>query len=83
MQTAVGCSDSGFLFERLAEYREMMSRPFVAGRDLIESGIEPGDDFSDILGFAHKLRLAGIEKGSALKQTVAYARQLRKRNGSD
>ena len=75
--------DSGFLFERLAEYREMMSRPFVAGRDLIESGIEPGDDFSDILGFAHKLRLAGIEKGSALKQTVAYARKLRKRNGSD
>lgn len=75
--------DSGFLFERLEEYRQTMSHPFVMGKDLIDSGLEPGEDFSDILDFAHKLRLAGIDKISALKQTLAYARQLRKKNVSD
>ena len=75
--------DSGFLFERLEEYRQTMSRPYVMGKDLIDSGLEPGEDFSDILDFAHKLRLAGIDKTSALKQTLAYAKQLRKKHGSD
>ena len=59
-------------------YEEYMSRPFVAGRDLVEAGLEPGADFSEILSYAHKLRLAGIEKKSALKQTLAYAKKLRK-----
>lgn len=72
--------DSGFLFERLRTYEETMSKPYVMGRDLIEAGLEPGEDFSEILGHAHKLRLAGIEKESALKQTLAYARKLRKQN---
>ena len=67
-----------FLTERLAVYEEYMSRPFVAGRDLVEAGLEPGADFSEILSYAHKLRLAGIEKKSALKQTLAYAKKLRK-----
>ena len=69
--------DSDFLFERLVQYREIMERPYVTGKDLIDSGLEPADDFSDILSFSHKLRLAGIEKDSALKQTLAYARKLR------
>lgn len=67
-----------FLYERLAIYREYMARPYVMGRDLIEAGLQPDADFSALLTYAHKLRLAGIEKQSALKQTLAYARTLRR-----
>ena len=71
--------DSAFLTERLALYKEMMARPYVTGNDLIEAGMEPDDDFSEILSYAHKLRLAGIEKESALKQTLSYAYKLRRK----
>lgn len=66
------------LFERLDIYREYMARPYVMGRDLIEEGVAPGEDFSEILGYAHKLRLAGVEKKSALRQAVSFAKKLRK-----
>lgn len=72
--------DSDFLFERLGTYEDIMKRPYVMGRDLIEAGFEPGEDFGEILAYAHKLRLAGIEKELALKQVIAYARKLRKRH---
>lgn len=79
----ITCMPSGyqeaFLLERLRIYREYMARPYVMGRDLIDAGIAPAGDFSEILAYAHKLRIAGIEKGNALKQTLAYARQLRKK----
>ena len=71
--------DTEFLLERLAAYDEIMARPHVMGRDLIAAGLEPGEDFSEILEYAHKLRLAGIEKAQAMKQVLAYARDLRKR----
>ena len=45
------------------------------GRDLIEAGLEPGEYFSELLEYAHKLRLADIEKENALKQVLAYARK--------
>ena len=64
-----------FLFERLRIYKDIMSKPFVRGRDLIEAGLEPDEKFSDYLEYAHKLRLAGVEKTDALKQTLAYARK--------
>ena len=73
--------DTGFLFERLKIYEDTMARPFVSGKDLLELGFEPGEYFSEALAYAHKLRLAGIEKESALKQTAAYARKLIKKNG--
>ena len=65
-----------FLYERLEVFRELMSRPYVMGRDLIEAGLQPGVAFTEILEHAHKLRLAGVPKDSALKQTLAYARQV-------
>ena len=68
-------TNEAFLRERLAIYRDYMARPFVTGRDLVEAGLTPGPDFSDILAYAHKLRLAGVEKDNALKQTLAYARK--------
>ena len=70
--------DMEFLTERLKIYEETMAKPYVMGRDLIEAGLEPGEDFGEILAYTHKLRLAGIEKESALKQALTYARKMRK-----
>lgn len=64
-----------FLYQRLEVFRELMAQPYVMGRDLIEAGLKPGVAFTDILDHAHKLRLAGIPKDSALRQTLAYARK--------
>jgi len=61
-----------FLFERYQIYQETMMKPYVTGKDLIDAGIPAGKQFSKLLEYAHKLRLAGIEKESALKQTIAY-----------
>lgn len=70
--------NESFLTERLEAFRKLMARPYVAGRDLICAGLTPGEDFSQILDYAHKLRLAGVDKESALQQTLGFARQLRK-----
>ena len=67
-----------FLYARLEVYRELMAQPYVMGKDLIEAGLKPDVEFTDILKHAHKLRLAGIPKESALVQTLAYARKYRK-----
>ena len=68
-----------FLIARLAVYRDLMARPCVMGRDLIEAGLKPNAAFTEILAYAHKLRLAGVPRDSALKQTLAYARTLEKK----
>lgn len=66
-----------FLTERYMIYEEYMSRPYVMGKDLIDAGLKPDKAFGDILAYAHKLRLAGIKKESALKQTLSYAKQIK------
>ncbi|MBR2578169.1 MAG: hypothetical protein IKE38_04465 [Erysipelotrichaceae bacterium] len=66
------------LLKKYEEFREVMERPYVNGDDLIENGLEPDSDFSPVLEYATKLRLAGIEKQDALKQTLAYAEKRRK-----
>ncbi len=63
-----------FLFERLDVFNDIMSRPYVHGRDLIEAGVAPGERFGEYLEYAHKLRLACVSKEDALKQTLAYVR---------
>lgn len=70
-------STEGYLRERLEIFRELMAKPFVQGRDLVEAGLKPDRDFTEILAHAHKLRLAGTPKDNALKQTLSYARKLR------
>lgn len=65
------------LFEKLERFNEVMSRPFVQGRDLIDAGLSPDKSFSEILSYAHKLRLAGVRKDDALIQTLVYARKLK------
>ncbi len=67
--------DSGFLFERLKVYEETMARPYVTGKDLIEAGLSPGEHFSELLSYAHKLRLACIDKPTALKQVLAQKKR--------
>ena len=70
--------DSEFLFERLKIYEETMAKPYVMGRDLKEAGLEPGEYFSELLEYAHKLRLAGTDKETALKQVLAMAGKRKK-----
>lgn len=71
-----GHSSEAFLFERLAAYRELMEKPAVMGRDLIEAGLKPDSRFAELLAYAHKLHLAAVPKEAALKQTLSYARTL-------
>ena len=49
-----------------------MALPHVTGADLIDMGIEPGAVFGEVMKFAHKLRLAGIKRESALKEVSSY-----------
>ena len=70
--------DRSFLEDRLKVYEETMAAPYVMGKDLIDLGLEPKEDFKEILDYAHKLRLAGINKQEALKQVESYAKKLRK-----
>lgn len=65
-----------FLTERYELYKEIMSKPFVDGRDLIEIGFCPGESFRELMAYAHKLRLAGVPKDEAIKQVAAYGRKL-------
>lgn len=67
----------GFLLERLDIYNEIMSKPFVQGKDLIRSGLTPDKNFSKLLQFANKNRLAGVSKETTLKQTLAYYKELK------
>ena len=63
----------------LTLYRERMSLPTVTGRDLIQAGCQPGEDFGEVLDYAHKLRLAGFPFEQQLKQTLGYLTSLRKK----
>ena len=65
-----------FLQAALALFRERMAQPCVMGADLVEAGFQPGAAFREALAYAHKLRLAGVKKEEALKQTVAYLKKM-------
>ena len=49
-----------------------MAMPFVTGQDLMDAGLSPSADFGQKLSSAQKLRLAGVPKAEALKQTLNY-----------
>ncbi len=68
-------ADEAFLEERLALFEEIMARPYVMGADLVKAGLKPGPAFSDVLAFAHNLRLAGVEKEQAMPQVLSFARE--------
>ena len=64
--------------QALDAYRALMEKPCVMGRDLQEAGIEPGEQYKELLAYAQKLRLAGIEKEQALKAVLALAKRKKK-----
>ena len=66
----------GLLQEMLKHYEELMARPYVMGRDLVEMGLKPGREFTELLDYAHRLRLAGVEKKTALSQVMAMYRDM-------
>lgn len=66
-----------FLKDSLEHFHQTMEKPYVMGADLVAEGLKPGPYFSDILGYAHKLRLAGVDKENALRQTLAYAGKMK------
>ncbi len=61
-----------FLRKRLQIYREIMSDPYVKGEDLVQAGVTPGPVFTEALAYAHSLRLAGIGREEALRQTLGH-----------
>ncbi len=69
-----------FLNERYKIYEEIINKPYVTGNDLIKAGIKPNEDFHKLLEYATKLRLANVDKDSALKQTLAYYKDIKKSN---
>lgn len=60
-----------FLKERYDHYLEMIKKPYVSGDDLIKMGLKPSEEFSKILKYATKLRMAEVDKETALKQIKA------------
>lgn len=64
-----------FLNDNLMIFKERVSSPQVAGRDLVDAGFKPDKDFKDALDYAHKLQLSGVEKENALKHTVSYLKK--------
>lgn len=71
-------STEEFLLKRLDIYNKTMEKPYVTGKDLIDAGFLPNENFKEVLSYAHKLRLANVDKKSALKQTVSYAAKFNK-----
>lgn len=67
-------SYEAFLRERLEDYLSILQRPMVAGKDLLEAGLAPGEAFKKMLARGRQLHFGGIEKKNALKQILAEHR---------
>ena len=68
------------LRSRLHTFEQMMAKPHVTGRDLLDAGVQPGPAMGETLRFAHKLHLSGVTKESALRQCLRFYRKETKRN---
>ena len=78
------CDDSeAFLLERLDIYNKIMARPYAALKDLTDAGLELLDDKDEILSYAHKLRLAGVDRESQIRHCISYQKTLKKNAGYD
>ena len=67
--------NESFLRERLEDYRQVMARPMVTGKDLVAAGLKPGPDFARWLDRAKQLHFSGQDKNRALKQVLGEARR--------
>lgn len=71
------------LWEHLRDFEELMARPFVQGKDLVAHGVEPGPMMGEVLRYAHKLRLAGLDKDDQLRQSLGFWRSLSRKRGAE
>lgn len=71
--------DEDKLWKMCAEYELRMAKPHVTGSDLKRLGYQEGPIFKEILDFAHKLQLAGVEKPSVIKQIVGTYKTAKKK----
>lgn len=60
-----------FLRTRLEDYRRVMAKPQVGGKDLVAAGFSPGKALGAMLARAHRLHLGGMEKSEVLRQLRA------------
>ena len=56
----------------------MTSMSAFARNDLIKLGYKPSKELGEALKYAHKLRLSGVTKKEALRQTVTFIENLNK-----
>lgn len=56
-----------WLLDRLSEYRNRVSKPEVTGKDLIDMGMKPSPEFTNILKDAHERHLRYEDKEAILK----------------
>ncbi len=66
-----GAEEEALIAARLAEYRRLISRPAVTGKDLAARGVAPGPRMGRALQAARKLLLRGIPKEQALEEVLA------------
>ena len=71
--------DEDKLWKMCAEYELRMAKPHVTGSDLKRLGYQEGPIFKEILDFAHKLQLAGVEKPSVIKHIVGTYETVKKK----
>ena len=67
-------ANEAFLRQRLEDYRRVMERPMVTGKDLVAAGLKPGPEFAALLERARQLHFSGIDKKHALRQVLGEAR---------
>ncbi|MGM9535693.1 MAG: HD domain-containing protein, partial [Intestinibacter sp.] len=55
----------------LEDYKKLMKKPQITGKDLISLGLKPGEQFSEYIKFGHKLHLSGVPKEEVLRHVSA------------
>ena len=68
--------NEAWLRERLEDYHERLKMPMVTGKDLIEAGLKPDKNFSQLIQRARMLHFSGIERKNALRQVLAEAQNM-------
>ena len=63
-----------FLMKRYDKFREIMARPYLTEEDLLAAGITESR-LGEGVEYAHKLRLAGIDRENALRQTLSQIKE--------
>ena len=67
--------NEAFLRERLEDYRAVMARPMVTGKDLLAAGFKSGPEMGKWLERARQLQFAGLDQKRALRQVIGEAKR--------